>query len=80
MLELTVACGDYDRTRAIKDGRVRIEGCKVTFTPPAPEEVFFRSFRKIGSARPHSSTRGSLLGVYPGLPETTTGRGRRRRR
>lgn len=45
MLELTMACGDYDRTRAIKDGRVRIEGCNVTFIRLAPEEVFFRSFR-----------------------------------
>lgn len=45
MLELTLACGDYDRTRPIKDGRVRIEGCNVTFIPLGPEEVFFRSFR-----------------------------------
>ena len=45
VLELTLACGDYDRTRAIKDGRVRIEGCDVTFIPLGPEEVFFRSFR-----------------------------------
>ncbi len=44
-LSLTVACGDYDRVRAIKDGRVPIEGCDVNFLPLAAEEVFFRAFR-----------------------------------
>ncbi|WP_431283575.1 ABC transporter substrate-binding protein [Humitalea sp. 24SJ18S-53] len=44
-LSITVACGDYDRVRAIKDGRVPIEGCDVNFLPLAAEEVFFRAFR-----------------------------------
>jgi 4,5-dihydroxyphthalate decarboxylase len=44
-LSLTVAVGDYDRVRAIKDGRVQIEGCDVNFLPLAAEEVFFRAFR-----------------------------------
>ncbi len=43
-LPLTVACWDYDRTRALMDGRVRIEGCETTCLPLAPEEVFFRAF------------------------------------
>ena len=42
---LTIACGDYDRVAAIKDGRVEVEGCEVTFIPMEPEEVFFRAFR-----------------------------------
>ena len=42
---LTIACGDYDRVAAIKDGRVEVEGCDVTFIPMEPEEVFFRAFR-----------------------------------
>lgn len=42
---ITIACGDYDRTRAIKDGRVQVEGCAVTYIPLEPEEVFFRAFR-----------------------------------
>ncbi|HUK58744.1 MAG TPA: ABC transporter substrate-binding protein, partial [Stellaceae bacterium] len=42
---ITIACGDYDRTRAIKDGRVAVEGCDVTYLPLEPEEVFFRAFR-----------------------------------
>jgi 4,5-dihydroxyphthalate decarboxylase len=45
MLSLTVACGNYDRTRAIIDGRVRIEGCNINYIPLEPEEVFFRAAR-----------------------------------
>lgn len=44
-LQLSVGCGDYDRTRAIHDGRVRIEGCEAVPVPLEPEEVFFRAFR-----------------------------------
>jgi 4,5-dihydroxyphthalate decarboxylase len=42
---ITIACGDYDRTRAIKDGRVRVDGCEVTYLTLEPEELFFRAFR-----------------------------------
>src|SRR5436309_5496986 len=42
---ITIACGNYDRTRAIRDGRVRVEGCDVTYLPLYPEEIFFRAFR-----------------------------------
>ena len=44
-IPITIAVGDYDRVRAIKDGRVKVEGCDVTFIPMEPEEVFFRAFR-----------------------------------
>ena len=42
---LTIACGNYDRSRAIIDGRVKVEGCAVTYLPLYPEEIFFRTFR-----------------------------------
>src|SRR5207247_10018710 len=42
---ITIAGGNYDRTRAIKDGRVKVEGCAVTYLPLYPEEIFFRAFR-----------------------------------
>ncbi len=42
---ITIACGNYDRTRAIQDGRVKVEGCAVTYLPLYPEEIFFRVFR-----------------------------------
>ena len=43
MLPLSVATGDYDRVRAIKGGRVRVEGCAVTYLTPALEELFIRA-------------------------------------
>ena len=42
---ITIACGNYDRVQAIKDGRVKVDGCAVTFLPLYPEEIFFRVFR-----------------------------------
>ena len=42
---ITIACGNYDRTQAIKDGVVKVEGCAVTYLPLYPEEIFFRAFR-----------------------------------
>ena len=44
-LPLVVACWDYDRTRALMDGRVAIEGCDVTYLPLAVEETFYRAFK-----------------------------------
>ena len=43
MLSLSIATGDSDRVRAIKDGRVRVEGCAVTYLTPALEELFIRA-------------------------------------
>src|SRR6201984_3907157 len=42
---ITMPCGNYDRPRAIRDGRVKVEGCEVTYLPLYPEEIFFRAFR-----------------------------------
>jgi 4,5-dihydroxyphthalate decarboxylase len=44
-LALGLACCDYDRTRAIFDGRARIDGCEVLGTPIEPEESFHRAFK-----------------------------------
>ncbi len=44
-IELGLACCDYDRTRAIFDGRARIDGCDVLGTPIEPEEAFHRAFK-----------------------------------
>jgi len=44
-LPLTVACWDYDRTRALMDGRIAIEGCDVRYLPLPVEETFFRAFK-----------------------------------
>ncbi len=37
--------GDYDRTRPIVDGRVKIDGVVPTCMLLTPEEMFFRAFR-----------------------------------
>jgi 4,5-dihydroxyphthalate decarboxylase len=44
-LHLTLACSDYDRTRALRDGRVRVDGCELTYLPLTVEETFFRMLR-----------------------------------
>lgn len=44
-LELSVAIGDYDRTRPLLDGSVRIDGVEPVFMALDPEEIFFRAFR-----------------------------------
>jgi 4,5-dihydroxyphthalate decarboxylase len=44
-LELSIAIGDYDRTRPLIDGTVRIDGAKPVYLVLSPEEIFFRAFR-----------------------------------
>jgi 4,5-dihydroxyphthalate decarboxylase len=41
-LQLTIACGRYDRTQALLDGRVEPEGVDLTFIPLRPGETFWR--------------------------------------
>jgi 4,5-dihydroxyphthalate decarboxylase len=43
-IHITIACGDYDRTRAIAEGSVSVEGCEVTYLRLQPEEAFHRAF------------------------------------
>jgi 4,5-dihydroxyphthalate decarboxylase len=45
-LPLSIAIGDYDRVRAIADGRVLIDGCEPILMHLEPEEIFFRAFRQ----------------------------------
>ena len=45
-LQLSVAMGDYDRTRALQDGRAQIDGVDPVFMLLEPEEMFFRAFRQ----------------------------------
>jgi 4,5-dihydroxyphthalate decarboxylase len=44
-LRLTFACWDYDRTRALADGRVRPDGIDLVFLTQPVEETFFRMLR-----------------------------------
>lgn len=44
-LSLSVAIGDYDRTRPLIDGTVQFDGVAPVFMTLEPEEIFFRAFR-----------------------------------
>jgi len=42
---VSLACGSYDRTQALLDRRVEVEGCDTVCFPLRPEEIFYRAFR-----------------------------------
>src|SRR5438270_13108130 len=44
-LRLTVACLEYDRTRALADGTVRADGIELNYLTLPVEETFFRMMR-----------------------------------
>jgi 4,5-dihydroxyphthalate decarboxylase len=44
-LPITMACWDYDRMRALRDGRVTVEGVDLTYLPLFMPESFFRMQR-----------------------------------
>ena len=45
MLRLSLACWDYDRTRALVDGRVQPDGIELIYLNQPVEETFFRMMR-----------------------------------
>jgi 4,5-dihydroxyphthalate decarboxylase len=44
-LQLTLACGDYDRTRALYEGTIQPDGIDLTYLRLPVEETFFRMMR-----------------------------------
>ncbi len=46
-LQLSIAMGDYDRNRALFDGKVQIDGVDPVYMLLNPEEMFFRAFRSM---------------------------------
>ena len=44
-IHLAVATNNYDRVRALHDGRVRVDGCDVTWMTMETSEMFFRAAR-----------------------------------
>ena len=44
-LRMTLACWDYDRTRALADGSVPVEGVDLVYLALPVEETFFRMLR-----------------------------------
>src|SRR5919112_2764131 len=45
MVPITLAAGDYDRVRPLRNGRVRVDGVELTCLTLEPEELFFRAAR-----------------------------------
>lgn len=41
-LKLNLACGSYDRTQALMNGTVQIEGVELNYVPLGPSELFWR--------------------------------------
>jgi len=44
-VQITLACWDYDRTRALREGRVSVEGVDLIYLSLPPEETFWRMVR-----------------------------------
>lgn len=44
-LRLTLACWNYDRTRALAEGRIQVDGVELTYLNLPVEETFFRMLR-----------------------------------
>ena len=44
-LQLTLACWNYDRTRALLEGRVTVDGVDLNYLNLPVEETFFRMLR-----------------------------------
>jgi 4,5-dihydroxyphthalate decarboxylase len=44
-IPITVASGEYDRIRAIRDGTVKVEGCAVAYHVVEPNQLFVRNLK-----------------------------------
>jgi len=44
-IHLTLSCWEYDRTRALQEGKVQVEGVDLTYLPLHVEETFWRMLR-----------------------------------
>ncbi len=67
LLPLTLACGDYDRTQALRTGEVTVEGVDLTYLTLPVEETFFRmvNYREFDVAEMSLSTYVMTLGDDP---------------
>ena len=63
-LRLTLACWDYDRTRALMDGSVRPDGIELVYLNQPVEETFFRmmKFREFDCSEMSLSSYTASLG------------------
>ena len=67
-IRLTLACWDYDRTRALQEGRVEVEGVDLTYLPLRVEETFWRMLRYGEFDAAEMSTGSFLMSRDKGAP------------
>ncbi|WP_232830563.1 ABC transporter substrate-binding protein [Oceanicella sp. SM1341] len=67
-LTLSIAMGDYDRTRPLVDGRVKIDGVAPVPMLLSPEEMFFRAFRHAAFDISELSLSSYSISVARGTP------------
>ena len=73
-LFLTVACGDYDRTKPLQDGSVEPEGIKLNYVAMQSEEIFWRMghYREFDVSEMSLSNHITMLGQgnspFVGIP------------
>ena len=73
-LFLTVACGDYDRTKPLQDGTVEPEGIRLNYVPMQSEEIFWRMghYREFDVSEMSLSNHITMLGhgnsPFVGIP------------
>jgi 4,5-dihydroxyphthalate decarboxylase len=46
-IELTLACEEYDRTNALREGRIQPDGIDLVYLPLSPQETFWRMLRHL---------------------------------
>jgi hypothetical protein len=46
-IELTLACEQYDRTDALREGKIQPEGIAIVYLPLSPQETFWRMLRHL---------------------------------
>src|ERR1700741_897459 len=61
MLPLTVATGRYDRTAALREGRIRPEGLDLTWLTLNVEQIFWRMMRHLEFAASEMSFPGYVV-------------------
>src|SRR5260370_16016272 len=44
-IPISIASGEYDRIRAIRDGTVKVDGCAVTYHVVEPNQLFVRNLK-----------------------------------
>jgi 4,5-dihydroxyphthalate decarboxylase len=67
---LTLACWDYDRTRALATGEIRPEGVDLTYLSLPVEETFFRMMRNQEFDVAEMSLSSYVLSLSRGAPAT----------